>query len=53
MEEKKIVSMEEKLKEHLEKMQRTKAESEKLECANGEITKNVSQPSLCRFHALL
>mmetsp|Transcript_1808 Transcript_1808/g.2587 ORF Transcript_1808/g.2587 Transcript_1808/m.2587 type:complete len:225 (-) Transcript_1808:94-768(-) len=40
VEEKKIVSMEEKLKEHLEKMQRTKAEREKLECANGEITKN-------------
>ena len=41
-EEKKIVSMEGQLQEHLEKMQRTKAEREKLECANGEITKNVS-----------
>lgn len=34
--------MEGQLQEHLEKMQRTKAEREKLECANGEITKNVS-----------
>eukprot|EP00984_Skeletonema_dohrnii_P020136 scaffold9739_cov122-Skeletonema_dohrnii-CCMP3373.AAC.2 len=40
VEEKKIVSMEGNLKEHLEKMQRTKAEREKLEGANGEITKN-------------
>ncbi len=36
------MSMEGQLQEHLEKMQRTKAEREKLECANGEITKNVS-----------
>ena len=35
--------MEGHLKEHIENMQRTKAEREKLECANGEITKNVSQ----------
>lgn len=48
MEEKKIVAMEGQLQEHLEKMQRTKAEREKLECANGEITKNVSPHSLCR-----
>lgn len=49
VEEKKIVSMEGQLQEHLDKMQRTKAEREKLECANGDITKNVSHLSLCRF----
>eukprot|EP00986_Skeletonema_menzelii_P017735 scaffold21543_cov145-Skeletonema_menzelii.AAC.7 len=32
--------MEGQLQEHLDKMQRTKTEREKLECANGEITKN-------------
>ncbi len=54
MEGKKIVAMEGQLQEHIEKMQRTKAEREKLECANGEITKNVSLRSvcLCHFHLL-
>jgi hypothetical protein len=45
VEEKKIVSMEGQLHEHLEKMKNTKAEREKLESANGEITKNVSVKS--------
>lgn len=52
MEEKKIVSMEGQLHEHFEKMKSTKAEREKLESANGEITKNVSQNYLCHVRVL-
>lgn len=44
MEEKKIVSMEGQLREHVEKMRQTKEKREILESANGEITKNVSEP---------
>ncbi len=45
VEEKKIVSMEGQLREHVEKMRQTKEKREILESANGEITKNVSEPT--------